>query len=480
MGNEVRNHMIEPGQARIGLLTLFFDLYLPSGKQLLEELRAFAGQVAGRIGEFAEVIHPGVCINRAEVDRATRQFEAEDVDLIVVVFLTYAPSLYVLPALQRTRRPVLLWSTQQLYAITGETTPWDTEGNHGVHGVQDLANVLRRTGRPYQVLAGHWQDAAALDALKEWCSAARVAHLAHGARVGLVGYPMENMGDFGLDETSFLAQAGVQVHHLPMRLVAERAIAAPGAAIETQMAFDREHFAVVPGVTSAQHEAGSRLEWALRSLLEERELIGFASHFLAVGEEGMLDTLPFLAASKLLGEGYGFGGEGDCTSATAVWLLRQLLLSQSGSEANFTEMFSMDFGGGTVLLSHMGEGNWRMARTDCPVDLRADPFDLVPLRLDPVALRFSLRPGPVTLFSLTTGQNGRLRFVSTEGEIVDEPPIPRLTVVHGKFRPAQPLQNFLAAWSMAGGSHHQGMAYGHLTGAISKLAQFMGIEPVTI
>jgi len=35
---------------------------------------------------------------------------------------------------------------------------------------------------------------------------------------------------------------------------------------------------------------------------------GFAAHFLAVGDEGTLDTLPFLAASKLLAEGYGFGG----------------------------------------------------------------------------------------------------------------------------------------------------------------------------
>ena len=90
-----------------------------------------------------------------------------------MVFLTYAPSLYVLPALQRTQRPVLIWSTQKLGALDENTTDWDTEENHGVHGAQDLANVLRRAGRRFEVLAGHWQDSAVLAELESWALARR-------------------------------------------------------------------------------------------------------------------------------------------------------------------------------------------------------------------------------------------------------------------------------------------------------------------
>ena len=64
---------------RVGLLTLFFDLYLPASAALLESCRSFAGQLAGALGEFAAVTFPGVCLNRADVDAAARQFEAEDV-----------------------------------------------------------------------------------------------------------------------------------------------------------------------------------------------------------------------------------------------------------------------------------------------------------------------------------------------------------------------------------------------------------------
>jgi len=454
---------------RVGLLTLFFDLYLATLGDLLTVQREFAQQLAGRLGESNQVVFPGVCTNRSEVDRAVAQFHRDEVDLVVVVFLTYAPSLYAMPALQRTPHPVVLFNTQKLRAVTADLKSSDTLENHGVHGVQDLANVLPRVGRPFHVVTGFWRDETAMAELQAWCDAARTMRVLRQSRVGLLGFAMESMGDFGLDETAFLAQIGVHVSHLPMQLVGRLAAEAPQSEIEVQLWFDREHFKIAPDVTPEEHAAGSRLEWALRTVLKERNLIGFASHFLAIGDEGALDTLPFLAASKLLGEGYGFGGEGDVTSAVAVSLLRELT-----GEANFTEMFTMDLGGGTVLMSHMGEGNWRMARSDYPVTLRSSPFGLAPTRVAPVSLLFTARPDPLTLVSLTTVEGGRLRFVIAEGEVVDMPPI------HFKFKPRLVLPEFLTRWAEESGSHHQGMAYGHIASKVVKLAELMDIEYVIL
>jgi L-arabinose isomerase len=155
-------------------------------------------------------------------------------------------------------------------------------------------------------------------------------------------------------------------------------------------------------------------------------------------------------------------------------------LHELAGEANFTEMFTMDLGGGTVLMSHMGEGNWRMARTDSPVELRCDPFPLLSLRIDPASLRFTARPGPVTLLSLTTVREGRLRFIVAEGEVVDSPPIPAIKRVHFKFKPDQPLSQFLTRFSEVGGSHHQAMAYGHLAPTLLKVAKLMGVDAIVV
>jgi L-arabinose isomerase len=237
------------------------------------------------------------------------------------------------------------------------------------------------------------------------------------------------------------------------------------------MAQDRERFAFEEGITEVEHEASARLEWALRTILVERGLQGFTSQFMAVGEEGWLDTLPFLAASKLMGEGYGFGGEGDVTSAAAVAMLAHL-----AGAANFTEMFTMDFAHNAVLMMHMGEGNWTLARVDEPVRLVRSTLGLVDLRVPPLLLAFSLEPGDVTLVSLVTGPSGRLKLVATEGTVVDFPYLPDLGRPHYKFAPAAPLGEFLTRYSEAGGSHHLALAYGHWAGTVQKLAALLGVE----
>jgi L-arabinose isomerase len=307
--------------------------------------------------------------------------------------------------------------------------------------------------------------------VRAWCDAARTVSFTHHMRIGLVGYPMEGMGDFGLDETAFLSQVGVQVRRIAMRDLAQRAKDAPPDAISRQMAEDRAAFQFADGITEAEHEASSRLEWAIRNVMEERGMHGFTSHFGAIGEDGWLDTLPFLAASKLLGEGYGFGGEGDVTSAAAVAMMVEL-----AGAANFTEMFTMDFDGNSALMMHMGEANWKMARTDEPVHLLRSDLGLVDLRVSPLLLAFSLEPGDVTLTSLTTMTDGRVKLVVTEGEVVDFPYLVDLARPHFKFRPDSDLSEFLTRYSLEGGSHHLALVYGRCAGTVQKLAALLGVD----
>jgi L-arabinose isomerase len=286
---------------------------------------------------------------------------------------------------------------------------------------------------------------------------------------------MENMGDFALDQTAFQTQLGVHIQPLSQQRIAALAKSVPSLELQAQLDFDRQHFQAESMLTAQQHEAASRLEWALRKVLQEDHLLGFASHFMAVMEEGWLDTLPFMAASKLLAEGYSFGGEGDVTSAAAVSILQLL-----AGEANFTEVFTIDFGGGTVLMSHMGEGNWRMARPDSPIHLRSDPFDMGPLRVDPASLVFTLRPGPATILNLTMGPGNKLQFIVFEGEVVDSPPLPNLPLVHYKFKPSLPVADFLTRYALSGGSHHQAIAYGSQTTKLEKLASLFNIPFINL
>ncbi len=461
--------MSDSDRARVGLLGLMFKLYdrLPD---LKPKQAQFANRLVETLSPFAEVDFPGICDTLQQVDEAVAGFEKNGADLLLVVFLSYAPSLIALPALKRTSLPILILNTQELYAVDHDTRETDLLENHGMHGVQDLANVLIRAGCRFHILTGHYGDEVTIAELRSWCDAARGVRFFHQARIALMGYPMQQMGDIAIDETALLTQLGVTVERIPIRIVAETAAQAPAAAIAEQMATDRRLFQVDPAITSEEHAASSRLEWAIRRLLQEGAFEGWAAHFLAFEEDGRVETLPFLAACKLLAEGYGFGGEGDVTSATAVSLMRVLT-----GTANFTEMFTIDFRGNGMLMNHMGEGNYRMARSDEPIRLLRRPFALVNLTA-PVSLCFSLEPGAATLLSLTTGPKGRLRFIIAEGQVADFPTLKGVSSPHYKFLPATSVSQFLTRFSEEGGSHHQALVYGHIASKVEKVAHLLNLD----
>jgi L-arabinose isomerase len=62
-----------------------------------------------------------------------------------------------------------------------------------------------------------------------------------------------------------------------------------------------------------------------------------------------------------MAKGYGFAGEGDTSDRRARPRRPRLL-----GDAHFTEMYAMDFPTDSILMSHMGEGNWK----DRPLDRR--------------------------------------------------------------------------------------------------------------
>ena len=129
---------------------------------------------------------------------------------------------------------------------------------------------------------------------------------------------------------------------------------------------------------------------------------GFSVHFEPVGKDGRFNQLPLLAASDLMADGYGYGAEGD-TNATTFMCAGHTLIG----DAHFSEMYAMDFELGSVLISHMGEGNWKVARKDRPVRLIDRPLGIGGLGNPPTAV-FSAQPGPATTASPDTPRGGGL------------------------------------------------------------------------
>jgi L-arabinose isomerase len=138
-------------------------------------------------------------------------------------------------------------------------------------------------------------------------------------------------------------------------------------------------------------------------------------------------------------------------------------------------MYAMDFPSDSVLMSHMGEGNWKIARSDRPAKLIKRPLGIGRLA-DPPTFLFQYQPGPATLATLVSLEGERFRLVVAEGQNLDSQELPALEMPYGQFRPASGLRKCLNGWLTAGGPHHEVMNLGHHAADWKVFCQLTGIE----
>ena len=159
------NQTVRP---KVGLLALTLELY----ETLLPDLRAsreawLKKSVIPALQRDAEVVFDRAVFRREDIEAAVAGFEAAKVDALLIVLATYSPSQLALPALQRTRLPIVIWNTQELPAVDNNFTLQNMVDNHGVHGTQDLANVLTRSGVRFHYVTSPDNEAAGLEELGE-------------------------------------------------------------------------------------------------------------------------------------------------------------------------------------------------------------------------------------------------------------------------------------------------------------------------
>src|SRR5258708_10151124 len=121
-----------------------------------------------------------------------------------------------------------------------------------------------------------------------------------------------------------------------------------------------------------------------------------------------------------MARGYGYAAEGDVVAGCLVSAGPARI-----GDAHFTEMYAMDFPSDSVLMSHMGEGNWKVARADRPVRLIKRPLGIGRLD-DPPTFLFQYQPGPATLATLVPLCGQRFPLVVAEGENLDSQERPAL------------------------------------------------------
>jgi L-arabinose isomerase len=463
-----------PTRPRIGLLGVMQELYDDMLPGIAERQGAYAAEIGGALADVADVQVAPPAKNRDAAESALRDLEQAGLDGLLVVMLTYGPAMRVARALAQTPLPVCLANVQPEPAVTGEWDMADLTYNQGIHGAQDTANAMVRAGRHFHVVTDDWRAASFGEAIGRWARAAAAVTRWRSLRVGVVGYAMNGMGDIQVDAHALLRVLGPQVESLAPGDLWRAARAVAEDDVAALIAGEDERFDVDPRLTRAEREDHARMQLGIEHLLRARDCDAYSTHFGAIAEDGRFERLPLAAASSLMAKGYGYGAEGDALTAALMCAGRTLF-----GDTQFTEMYAMDFPRDAILMSHMGEGNWRLAREDRPVRLIKRPLGIGGLD-DPPTFLFQYRPGPATLATLVALGGERFRLVVAEGEVLDTEELPRLEMPYGHFRPDSGVRSCMDAWLRLGGPHHQVLNAGRCARDWQVFAELAGIELASV
>jgi L-arabinose isomerase len=289
-------------------------------------------------------------------------------------------------------------------------------------------------------------------------------------KVAVFGYAMNAMGDIRFDEHALLRALGPQVDSLATGALHRASDAVPAADVASLIADEDVRFEVDPRLSAREREDHARMQLALEAILRDGGYGAYSTHFGAIAEDGRFARLPLAAASSLMAAGYGYAAEGDALTA-ALMAAAQTLLGTT----QFTEMYAMDFPSDSILMSHMGEGNWRLAREDRPVRLIKRPLGIGALA-DPPTFLFQYRPGPATLATLVSLGGERFRLLVSEGEVLATDELPNLEMPYGHFRPDTGLRACMDAWLRLGGPHHQVLNPGRQAQVWRTFCELAGLE----
>jgi L-arabinose isomerase len=216
-----------------------------------------------------------------------------------------------------------------------------------------------------------------------------------------------------------------------------------------------------------------RLGLAVKKWIEEKGLSAFSFNFLNANKASGFETVPFLQASKMMAAGVGYAGEGDVLTAALV-----ATLAMTSPDTSFTEMFCPDWENHSIYLSHMGEMNYRLTAGK-PKLLEMD-YSYSDAE-NPVFVAGRFRPGDLLLINLAPMGDGAYRLIISPATMLDVPGKDSMEKkIRGWFRPSLPIEDFLAQYSIYGGTHHLALSYGASVDLIETFGQMMDWETVVI
>ena len=457
---------------RIGLLGLMTDDYEPNFPGITARQEAYAREIVKDMADVCEIYFPGAAVNRADIEAKVKKMNEMELDGMLIILLTYSQGSWIVRALQNNRLPLGLAVVQPDQTVGTDWYEIDLTVNQGVHGSQDNACAINRMGLKCQYFAGDRTKPEFKSWIQDFGKACQTYTFLRHMKTGVLE-KMHGMNDILSDEMSILKKIGPEYQYDTVGVVYRYMESITKEEVDAVIKRDHELFDIDPKLSYEDHFEADKMYLAFKRYLDDHGLDAFTAQFGIFAEDGRFRQLPLLAASHLLADGYGYAAEGDCLCASMVAAAHCL----GDDNANFTEMYTMDFERNAIIFCHAGEGNWATHRKDVKPQI-IDRFLAEGGLSNPPTPRFTPEVGRATLTSLAPVCGDKFRLLICKGDMLPKNDMPNNEMPYFFWRPDCGPAKCVENWIRNGGTHHEVINLGDVSRRWRMLADMLDVECV--
>lgn len=475
--------MIDLKQLEVWFVTGSQHLY---GEETLREVDNHSEQIAKALSDAAHipvrVVFKPVVKSTEEIFGICQEANVAKSCIGIIAWMhTFSPAKMWITGLKILKKPLLHLHTQFNRDIPwGEIDMDFMNTNQSAHGDREFGFMMTRMRLNRKVVVGHWQDEEAQKQIGVWSRAAAGWNDWQGAKFVRFGDNMRYVAVTDGDKVEAEYKFGFSVNTHGIGDLVKVINEVSEADVNTLIQEYEDKYKLAPKLVKGGEGRQSlidaaKIEIGLRTFLEEGNFKGFSDTFEDL--HGMTQ-LPGIASQRLMGQGYGFAGEGDWKTAALVRAMKVMGSGLPGGNG-FMEDYTYHFDpkNPLVLGSHMLEVDESLAEGD--ISCEVHPLGIGG-KADPVRLVFNSSAGPALNASVVDMGN-RFRLIVNEVEAVKaEHNLPKLPVARVLWKPLPDMKTGAAAWIYAGGAHHTGYSQNLTAEHMEDFASFAGIEYVLI
>ena len=458
-------------EIKIGLLPLYIKLYddVNVKKQALVD---FYDKIAELFeSEGFSVVKSPVCRVKEEFSASVKNFERENADVIVTLHLAYSPSLESIDALAGTKLPIVVLDTTEGYGYAKKYSKSPLMYNHGIHGVMDMCNLLKRRGKKYAICAGHIGDGKVMKKAADCVKAAVAAKSLNGSRTGVFGSSFKGMGDFLVTKGEVKKAFGIELVNYGAEEMKKAYSAVPDDEVKAERAVYGKEFDLPEKIDETKLATSIKSCLAVRKAIKDDKLDAFTVNFLDITKSN-LKNMPFIECCKEMQSGVGYAGEGDALTASFVGAI-----AKSFKDFSFVEIFCPDWKENRLFISHMGEMNYSVAK-DKPV-LTESGFSYTDAEFCFKGLA-EFKSGKAVFCNVFKDRGEEFKLLLSDIEMVNIETHDFDDSMRGWFIPPVPVPEFLEKLSEHGATHHSFIVYDTDIKALEYFGELLNLKTVKI